>query len=46
MTAVDNGWTSVGICCREGIVLASEKQLQSKLLIPASINKIYKVKQL
>ena len=43
MKAVDDGWTSIGIQCKEGVVLAAEKKILSKLQIPSSIEKIYKV---
>lgn len=43
MVAVNNGWTAIGIQCREGVVLAAEKKILSKLQVPSSIKKIFKV---
>ncbi len=43
MKAVEDGWTTVGIQCDEGIVLAAEKKIQNKLQIPSSIEKIMKI---
>ena len=45
MKAVNDGWTSVGIQTKEGVVLAAEKKILSKLQIPASIQKISKVRE-
>ncbi len=38
--AVENGGTSVGIRCRDGIVLAVEKVITSKLLKPGANKRI------
>ena len=38
MKAVENGGTSIGIKCKDGVVLAVEKIIQSKLLVPGKIN--------
>lgn len=43
MKAVNDGWTSIGIQVKDGVVLAAEKKILSKLQIPSSIEKIYKV---
>lgn len=41
--AVKRGTTAVGIKCREGIVLLVDKRVNSKLLEPSSIEKIFKI---
>ncbi|ODV94725.1 hypothetical protein PACTADRAFT_50590 [Pachysolen tannophilus NRRL Y-2460] len=38
--AVENGGTSIGIKCKDGIVLAVEKVVNSKLLVPGKNKKI------
>jgi len=38
--AVESGGTAVGIRCRDGVVLAVEKLIQSKLLVPGSNKRI------
>lgn len=43
MKAVEDGWTTVGIQARDGVVLASEKKIQNRLQIPTSIEKIVKI---
>lgn len=43
MKAVEEGWTSVGLQLKDGVVLASEKKLKSKLQISAKNEKIFKV---
>ncbi|CAX40684.1 20S proteasome component, putative [Candida dubliniensis CD36] len=43
MKAVENGGTSIGIKCKDGIVLAVEKIIQSKLLIPKKNKRIQTV---
>ena len=43
MKAVEDGWTTVGIQVKEGIILAAEKKIQNKLQIPSSIEKISKI---
>jgi proteasome alpha subunit len=40
---VEQGSTGVGIICADGVVLAADKSIQSKLVIPESIEKIFKV---
>lgn len=40
MKAVENGGTAVGIRCKDGIVLAVEKIITSKLLRPGANKKI------
>jgi len=40
---VEQGSTGVGIVCADGVVLAADKSIQSKLVIPESIEKIFKV---
>jgi len=42
MKAVEDGWTTVGIQAKDGVVLAAEKKIQ-KLQIPSSIEKILKI---
>ena len=41
--AIKLGSTAVGIKTKEGVVLAVEKRLSSKLLIPESVEKIMEV---
>jgi 20S proteasome subunit alpha 7 len=41
--AVENGGTIVGIRCKDGVVLAAEKLLTSKLLKPGANDRIYTV---
>lgn len=41
--AVKRGTTAVGIKCNEGIVLLVDKRVNSKLLEPSSIEKIFKI---
>lgn len=41
--AVKRGTTAVGIKCSEGIVLLVDKRVNSKLLEPSSIEKIFKI---
>lgn len=43
MKAVEDGWTTVGIQARDGVVLAAEKKIQNRLQIPSSIEKIVKI---
>lgn len=40
MKAVENGGTSIGIKCKDGIVLACEKIINSKLLVPGKNKRI------
>ncbi|CAG89125.2 DEHA2F09724p [Debaryomyces hansenii CBS767] len=40
MKAVENGGTSIGIKCKDGIVLAVEKIINSKLLVPGKNKRI------
>ncbi len=40
---VEQGTTGVGITYAEGVVLAADKSIQSKLVIPESIEKIFKI---
>lgn len=40
MKAVENGGTSIGIKCKDGIVLATEKIINSKLLVPGKNRRI------
>jgi 20S proteasome subunit alpha 5 len=37
------GSTSIGIRTREGVVLAAEKRIQSKLIVPESVEKISQI---
>ncbi len=41
--AVKRGTTSVGIVSKDGIVLAVDKKVKSKLVVPTSIEKIFKI---
>jgi len=41
--AVKLGSTSIGIRTREGVVLAAEKRIQSKLIVPESVEKISQI---
>lgn len=43
MKAVEDGWTTVGIQTKDGVVLAAEKKIQNRLQIPTSIEKIIKI---
>lgn len=40
MKAVENGGTSIGIKCKDGVVLAVEKIINSKLLVPGANKRI------
>lgn len=40
MKAVENGGTSIGIRCKDGVVLAVEKVITSKLLKPGANKRI------
>ncbi len=40
---VEQGTTGVGIVFADGVVLAADKSIQSKLVIPESIEKIFKI---
>lgn len=40
MKAVENGGTSIGIRCRDGVVLATEKLIASKLQKKGANNRI------
>ena len=42
---VEQGSTGVGIIFNEGVVLVADKNVQSKLVIPESIEKIFKIDQ-
>ena len=41
--AVQQGWTTLGIQVKDGIILASEKKIVNKLQIPSSLEKITKI---
>lgn len=43
MKAVENGGTSIGIKCKDGIILAVEKIINSKLLVPGKNKRIQTV---
>ncbi len=43
MKAVEDGWTTVGIQTKDGVILAAEKKIQNKLQIPSSIEKVSKI---
>ena len=40
MKAVENGGTAIGIRCKDGVVLALEKLVSSKLLKPSANKRI------
>lgn len=40
---VKQGSTTVGIVCKDGIVLVAEKKLPNKLIIPDSVEKIFQI---
>ncbi|MGI6589944.1 MAG: archaeal proteasome endopeptidase complex subunit alpha [Candidatus Iainarchaeum sp.] len=40
---VEQGSTGIGVVYRDGVVLAADKSVQSKLVIPESIEKIFKI---
>merc|ERR1712187_277171 len=41
--AVENSGTAVAICCKDGIIFATEKFLLSKMLVPGTIKRIFPV---
>lgn len=41
--AVKRGTPSVGIICKDGVVFAVNKKVKSKLIVPSSIEKIFKI---
>ncbi len=41
--AVKRGTTSVGIISKEGVIFAVDKKVKSKLVVPTSIEKIFKI---
>jgi len=41
--AVKRGTTSIGIVSKDGVVLAVDKKIKSKLVVPSSIEKIFKI---
>lgn len=43
MKAVEDGWTTVGIQTKDGVILAAEKKIQNKLQIPSSLEKVMKI---
>ena len=40
---VSQGATAIGIACKDGIVLVADKRVIEKLVVPKSIEKIYKI---
>ncbi|MCX6803305.1 MAG: archaeal proteasome endopeptidase complex subunit alpha [Candidatus Diapherotrites archaeon] len=40
---VEQGTTGVGLICADGVILAADKSIQSRLVIPESIEKIFKI---
>ena len=40
---VSQGTTSIGITCKEGIVLLADKRIVEKLVVPESVEKIFKI---
>ena len=43
LRAVEDGWTTVGIQTKEGVVLAAEKRVKNRLQVSSSIEKISKI---
>lgn len=43
MEAVRRGATAIGICCKDGIVLAADKRLSNVLMVPSFVEKIFKI---
>ncbi|MHB8632423.1 MAG: archaeal proteasome endopeptidase complex subunit alpha [Thermoplasmatota archaeon] len=43
--AVKRGTTAVGVRCKQGVVLLVDKRVSSKLVVPASIEKIFAIDQ-
>lgn len=41
--AVENASTSIGLCCKDGVVLATEKLINSKLLVPGKNKRIQSI---
>lgn len=41
--AVKRGTTSIGVISKDGVVLAVDKKIRSKLIVPSSIEKIFKI---
>ncbi|OED30683.1 archaeal proteasome endopeptidase complex subunit alpha [Methanosphaera sp. WGK6] len=41
--AVKRGTTSIGIVSKDGVILAVDKKIKSKLIVPSSIEKIFKI---
>jgi len=41
--AVENSGTSMAICCKDGVIFAVEKFLNSKMLVPGTIKRTYPV---
>merc|ERR1719214_475825 len=41
--AIKLGTTAVGLCTKEGVVLAVEKRISSPLLVPKSVEKVMEV---
>jgi len=41
--AVDNSGTAVGVVCKDGLVLAVEKAVLSKMMVPGSARRVYAV---
>ncbi len=40
---VSQGATAIGIVCKDGIVLIADKRIAEKLIVPESVEKIYKI---
>ena len=40
---VSQGTTAIGMVCKDGVVLLTDKRLTDKLIVPSSIEKIYQV---
>ena len=43
LEAIKLGSTAIGMVCAEGVVLGVERRVNSKLIVPSSIEKIYEV---
>ena len=40
---VKQGSTAIGICCSDGVILCTDKRIVDKLVVPSSVEKIFKI---
>ncbi|MFW6014450.1 MAG: archaeal proteasome endopeptidase complex subunit alpha [Nanoarchaeota archaeon] len=40
---VKQGSTAIGICCSDGVLLCTDKRIVDKLVVPSSVEKIFKI---